>query len=194
NIDSGSSTLTLESTNGTSIASGQLAAVSDCSKSLVFAISSINGTTMSHAAGLGSLNNASSSFAINFQPGSQCIPLQQTAFFVGQGPGGQSALMRATLNGNSWTVLPIIPGVEIIKAQYGIGSGGTVTQYLTADAVPDWSQVYSIRLGFLIAGQLGSGSLNTTPYTVLDTSVTAPADTRLRHVLELTIYLRNALT
>lgn len=193
-INSGSSTLTLQSTKGINISQGQLAAVSDCAKTIVFTVSSINGTSISHAAGLGALNNANSNFAINFQPGSQFVPLQQTAFFVGQGPGGQSALMRATLTGTSWNIQPIVPGVEVMKVQYGIGSGGTVNQYVTADAVTNWSQVYSIRLGFLIAGQIGSGNVVSTPFSVLGISVKAPADSRIRHVLEVTINLRNALT
>ncbi|MFA6303429.1 MAG: PilW family protein [Legionella sp.] len=193
-INNGASILTLQGTNGTSINQGQLAAVSDCAKTIVFNVSGINGTSISHTAGLGALNNANSNFSINFQAGSQFIPLQQTAFFVAQGPGGQSALMRATLNGTSWNIQPIVPGVEIMKVQYGIGSGGTVNQYVTADAVTNWSQVYAVRLGFLIAGQIGSGNVVSTPFSILGTSVKAPADSRIRHVLEITINLRNALT
>lgn len=193
-INSGDSSFSIAGTYGTNITPGQLGAISDCGKTLVFAITSVNGTTITHASGPNALNNSSSSFPINFQNGSQFVPLQQTAFFVAQGAGGQSALMRATLNGTSWSIQPIIPGVEIMKVQYGIGSGGTVTQYVTADAVSNWAQVYAVRLGFLISGQPGSGSLNAAPFKVLDSSVGVPADTRIRHVYELTINLRNALS
>ena len=193
-INSGDSDFTIEGTNGNAISGGQLAAVSDCGKTVVFAVSNINGTTVSHLNGTGPLDNATSAFTVNFQNGSQFIPLQQTAYFVGQGTGGQSALMRATLNGTTWTIEPLIPGIEIMKVQYGIGTAGTITQYVPASSVTDWTQVYAVRIGFLIAGQLASGGVNSTSYTVLDSTVTVPANTRIRHVFELTINLRNVIS
>lgn len=192
-INPGSSTLTIQSVSGLTLASGQLAAVSDCVKSVIFQITGISGTTITHSAGAGTLQNATNTFPVSFQVGAQFIPLQQTAFFVGQGHGEQSALMRGILNGSTWTVQPLVPGVELMKVQYGIGANGLITRYVAANAVPDWSRVYSVRLGFLIAGQLGTGSSTSRNYSVLDTTVTVPADNRMRHVFEMTIQLRNAL-
>lgn len=190
-IDSASTSIGLQSTANTSIASGQLAAVSDCSKSLIFQITGSTSTTVSHAAGNGAMQNSSNGFAVNFQPGAQFIQMQQTAFFVGQGQGGQSALMQATLNGGTWTVQPLVPGIELMKVQYGIGSNSLIAQYVPANSVTDWSRVYSVRLGFIISGKMGSGSANTS-YTVLDTTITVPSDNLLRHTFEMTIKLRNA--
>ena len=192
-IDSGSSSLTVQSLSGTTLSSGQFGAVSDCIKSVLFKITGVAGTTITHDAGTGVLENISSSFPVNFQAGAQFIQMQQTAFFVGQGQGGQSSLMRARLIGNSWTIEPLVPGINMMKVQYGIGSNGVVNRYVTANAVTDWTQVYSVRLGFLIEGKIGSGTLTTNQYTVLDTVVTVPADNRLRHVFEMTINLRNAI-
>ncbi|WP_298623630.1 PilW family protein [uncultured Legionella sp.] len=191
-IDSGSSSLTVQSMNGTTVVNGQFGAVSDCIKSVIFKITGIAGTTIVHDTGTGVLENSSSSFPVNFQVGSQFVQMQQTAFFVGQGQGGQSALMRARLVGNSWNVEPLIPGVSLMKIQYGIGSNGVANRYVTANAITDWSQVYSVRLGFLIEGQVGSG-MTTDQHRVLDTVVNVPADHRLRHVFEMTINLRNAI-
>lgn len=188
-----SASFSVQSTSGFALASGQFGAVSDCVKSVVFQITGISGSTITHNAGAGTLQNTNAVFPVSFQPGAQFIPLQQVAFFVGQGHGGQSALMRATLSGGAWTIEPLVPGVELMKVQYGIGTNGSVTQYVRANAVPDWSKVYSIRMGFLIAGKLGSGHTNTTNYSVLDTAVTIPSDNRLRHVYEMTVQLRNAI-
>lgn len=190
-INPGSNVLTLKNTANAQITSGQLGAVSDCVKSIIFRVTGVTGTSLSHSAGTGSMHNASSTFLLKFQPGAQFIALQQTAFFVGQGHGGQSALMQAVLNGNTWTVQPLVPGVEFMKVHYGIGANGLVTRYVPANAVSDWSNVYAIRLGFIIAGKMGSGSGNRS-YTVLDTAVTVPADNLLRHTFEMTIKLRNA--
>lgn len=193
-IPNGSSSFTVQSTTGLTIAANQYGAVSDCSKSTVFQITGVTGTTISHAAGGGTLQNASSSFPVNYLAGSQFVVLQQTAFFVGQSQGGQSALMRATLTGTTWTVQPLVPGVEIMKVQYGIGSDGIITQYVPANLVTNWAQVYAVRMGFLIAGQQGSGTNSTEKFNVLDIQMTVPADNRLRHVFEMTIHLRNSVS
>lgn len=194
-IDPNSSSMTVQSTSGANINTGQFGAVSDCVKTTVFQVTGVSPSTISHASGAGVLQNSSSTFPVNFQPGAQFVSLQQTALFIGQGHGGQSSLMKATLLGNAWTITPLIPGIELMKVQYGIGSGGVITQYVSANAVTDWSLVYSVRLGFLIQGQPGSGTKSaSTSYQVLDTQVTVPVDNRLRHVFEMTINLRNALS
>lgn len=193
-IDPGSSFLVVQSSPGTTVTAGQFGAVSDCAKTVVFQITGVAGTNITHNAGGGTLQNSSSTFPVNFTIGSQFIPLQQTAFFVGQGAGGQSALMRATLVGSNWNIQPLVPGIEFMKVQYGIGSGGNITQYVSANAVPDWTQVYAVRIGFLMQGEVGSGARASNQFTVLDTQVTVPADNRIRHVFEITINLRNALS
>lgn len=193
-ISPGSSFLVVQSTAGTTLAAGQFAGVSDCSKTVVFQVTGVAGTNITHNSSGGALGNSSSTFPVNFANGAQLIQLQQTAFFVGQGQGGQSALMRATLVGGGWTIDPVVPGIELMKVQYGIGNSGVINRYVSANAVGNWGQVYAIRIGFLIAGQIGSGSLNSNQFQVLDTLVTTPTDNRIRHVFEITINLRNALS
>lgn len=192
----GSNAVVVQNASGPGVAVGQYAAVSDCVKASVFKITGISGTTITHAAGSGALNNATDLLAVNYPIGAQFIPLQQTAFFVGQGVGGQSALMRATLNGSTWTVEPLIPGINSMQVQYGIGSKGIITRYVTANLVTNWSLVYALRVSFLMEGQIGSGASNSTTtsqFTVLDMLVTTNADNRLRHTYDMTIHLRNAL-
>ncbi len=187
----GSTSLVVQNSSG--ISAGQFAAVSDCLKASIFKITSVNGTNISHAAGSGALANTTDALTVNYPVGSQFVLLTQTAFFVARDPGGQSALVRATLNQDgTWTMQSLIPGVETMQVLYGIGSNGIPTQYVAASAVPNWGQVYSIRLGFLIAGQQGSGTLPPTQFSVLNTSINVPADNRLRHVYEMTINVRNS--
>ena len=193
-IDTTGTTLSVQSTAGAGIVAGQFGAVSDCVKALIFKVTGVGATTISHAAGGGVLDNSTAVFPISFQVGSQFIQLQETAFFVGQGQGGQSALMRATLVGNSWTVEPIVPGIELMKIQYGIGPAGSINRYVSASGVSSWGQVYSVRIAFLIAGQQGSATVNTATFNLLGTQVNVPTNNRLRHMLEITIYLRNALS
>jgi type IV pilus assembly protein PilW len=193
-ITPGSNSFTVQGTSGVNLAAGQFGSVSDCLKTSVFQITNVTGTTITHDVGAGQLQNANSTFSVDYQPGCQFIPLQQTAFFVGQGTGGQSALMQATLSNSGWIIQPLVPGIDLMKVLYGIGANGTVTQYVPASSVANWSQVYAIRIAFLIEGQQASGNTKTTQYTVLNTIVTVPADNRLRHVFEITINLRDALS
>jgi len=194
-IDAGTSFFVIQGLSGMALSAGQFGSVSDCVKTVIFQVTGVGGgTTISHNSGGGPGANSTSVFPVDFQVGSQFVRIQQTAFFVGQGQGNQSSLMRAILVGNAWTIQPLIPGVEFMKVQYGIGTTGSISTYVSANAVTNWSQVYAIRLGFLIAGQPGSGTLGTNQFNVLDTQVTVPNDTRLRHVFEITITLRNAIS
>lgn len=190
-ITSGSSSFTLQS--ATSLAVGGFGAISDCLKATVFQITNVTGATISHTAGTGALTNASSGFTNNYQPGAQFVQIIQTAFFVANDPSGQSALRRATLNPDgTWSIQSLVPGVDTMQVLYGIGSNGVPAEYVPASAVTNWGQVYAVRLGFLLEGQVGSATLNATTYSVLGTTVNVPADNRLRHVFEMTIQLRNA--
>ena len=187
----GSASIVLQ--NATGIVAGQFGAISDCLKASVFQVTSVAGNTINHTAGIGALANASDALSVNYAPGAQFVPLTQTAFFVAHDPSGQSALVRATLNpGGTWAIQSLAPGVETMQVLYGTGSSGVPTQYVPAGAVINWSQVYAVRLGFLLAGKPGSSTLPPTQFSVLGTIVNVPADNRLRHVYEMTINLRNS--
>ena len=177
------------------LAKNQLVAVSNCVGTSVFKITSITGTTLNHIAGASAGDNIGAALAIDFQPGAQVMPLQQTAFFVAQGAGDQATLMMAVYSAGSWAVQPLVPGVEAFQVLYGTGAAGAITEYVSADKVANWDNVYALRLGFLLQGQTGSATYSTTAqstFTLLGTPITVPADGRLRHVFEMTIQLRNA--
>jgi type IV pilus assembly protein PilW len=179
--------------NTTGVAAGQFAGISDCAKASVFQVTSVAGNTVAHASGGGVLSNASDALVVNYPIGAQFITMTQRAFFVAYDIGGQSSLMRATLNPTgTWTIQALAPGVDTMRVLYGIGSNGITQQYVEASAVTDWGLVYAVKLGFLIEGQLGSATLPPTSYTVLGSTINVPADNRLRHVYEITINLRNA--
>lgn len=187
----GSTSFDLQNTTG--VSAGQFGAISDCSKASIFQITSVTGNSVAHASGGGALTNATDALVVSYPVGSQFINMTQTAFFVAYDIGGQSALIRATLNPDgTWTSQALAPGVDTMRVLYGIGSNGIPQQYVQASAVTDWSQVYAIKLGFLLEGQLGSATLPPTTYTVLGSTIQVPADNRLRHVYEITIHLRNA--
>jgi len=185
----------------------QLAVISDCVKSLVFQISSKAGNTISHVAG-GSPGNITSAFpgTINFDAGSQVTLMQTTAYYIGVGADGDGALFAADLsaNTNSFTsaVTPIspnelVPDIEAMQILYGIDTNQsqTVSRYVAADQVTDFTTVMSVQIAVLAAGPLGSASPPNPArtYALLGTTVTAPVDTRLRQVFTINIAARNLL-
>jgi type IV pilus assembly protein PilW len=185
---------TISTQNATQFSAGQIAAISDCGKTAVFGITGVSGNVLTHGVGSGTTGNSAATFVANFAPGAQVVPMQQTALFVGLGTDGHSDLMMAVYTGTGWTITPLIPGVDTMQVLYGTGSSDTVTSYVPASSVVDWTAVYSVRLGFLIEGEKGSTSGHTvagSTFTVLGTTVTVPSDGILRHVNEVTINLRN---
>ena len=192
-IANAGTTLVLQDASGRS--SGELAMVSDCVKSSIFKVTAVAGNTLTHTVGVLATDNSLAALALNYQPGAQFVPLQVSALFIGRGQGDQSTLMLATYVAGAWNVQPLVPGIDAMQLLYGIGTGGIVAQYVTAAAVPDWTKVYAVRLGVLVQGQLGSGGAGgsgTQQFSVLGTTVTVPADGRLRHVYEMLINVRNA--
>ena len=191
-------------------------ALSTCNMAEVFAVDSspsapvVNSTSATYSATVKCAASGNGNCAVIFTTGAtqnaQYVPVGQTAFFVGQGSSGESALMQASLlnpseAGKTWAVTPLVPGVEFMQVLYGIGALSQTTgqlmasEYLPASQVPaaSWGSVVSVRLGFLLEGEPGSapvGQGNT--WNVLGTTVTVPQDTRLRHVFEMTVDLRNA--
>jgi type IV pilus assembly protein PilW len=92
----------------------------------------------------------------------------------------------------------MVPDIEAMQILYGIDTTGTqtVSQYVTADQVPDFNSVMSVKIAILAASPLGSASIPSAAltYNLLGTIVTAPQDMRARQVFEVTVSVRNSLT
>ncbi|MET3654816.1 PilW family protein [Dyella japonica] len=175
-------------------AAPQMIAVSDCSKNAIFMATAINSgsNTVSFTTGPNG--------ALIFASGSQLVPIQQTALFIAKGDGSQNALWQGIMTGNpssaSWDMAEVIPGVSNMQVRYGIGNAGQATRYVNASQVPSlggWGAVTSIKLGFLIEGNLGSAQIPNGPmnYTLFDKTFSVPADSRLRHTFFMTVNTRN---
>lgn len=190
-------------------------AVSDCAKSSIFVPVMASSTEVVNPVTVGAIGtqgagNTGTQITPVYQDGVQLAPMQQVAYFVGHGDGGQSALYQSTLVQGQWDVQELVPGVDNMQVLFGVGLNGQTTQYLSADQLAKlqsnppsgvtslpfnpWTIVNSVRLGFLIEGGLGSAppGANQTHWTVLGTTITVPMDTRLRHVFTMTVNLRNS--
>jgi hypothetical protein len=86
-----------------------------------------------------------------------------------------------------------------MQVLYGIATSGQpnqVTSYVTAAEVPDFNQVVSVQVALLVASPPGVRAVaqpTVAPtYNLLNTTVTAPIDARLRRVFVTTIAVENA--
>lgn len=181
-----------------SLAVGQLAVISDCTKGVVFQISGLNPVT--HNAG-GSPGNSTAIFPLSFAPGSQVTPVDTVVYYIGVGADGDGALFALDLNaglnpGGGFIASELVPDIEAMQILYGLDTTKTqqVTEYVTADLVPDFNTVMSVKVALLAASAPGSAHpTGGKTYNLLGTLVTAPNDTRARQVFEETIAVRNAL-
>ncbi|AXE35040.1 hypothetical protein DK843_12455 [Chromobacterium phragmitis] len=186
----------LQTLSASGVAANDLLSVSNCGHSSIMQVSNIG------SAGNNSVINLRQALDADFPVGSVAAPLSQTAYFVAQAAGTQSALYQAVYDGTtgSWQLTPVVPGVDALQIWYGVGSApGATTQYLSAGQVGNWAQVNSLRIAALLEGPLGSAPAtgggrcaNQTNWTVLGSTVVVPCDTRLRHVYTMTVSLRNA--
>jgi type IV pilus assembly protein PilW len=195
----------LNVTGSTGFQVGQIAAVSDCTKSAAFQISAIAGGTpavISFGGGIGPPGNAQASLTRPFVAGAVVQPLTTVIYYIGIGQDGDAALRRLDLNGANgpatFTDEELVPDVENMQVLYGVDTTGALsaTEYVTADAVTDFGSVVSVQVALLAASPPQTGqALTPVPqvYTLLGTQVTAPVDSRKRRVFTVTIALRNQL-
>ena len=194
-------------TTSTGLVAGQLAVISDCIKSTAFEVgASDNNTPGLLTVGGGSPypGNYQSSFSVGYQSGAQVLTANVLVYYVGTGADGSPALFQVQLqpSGAVGVQQEIVPGVENMQVLYGVDTTGgstlsTPNQYLTAsqvDGTNNWANVLSVQVGLLMRSDVGATPQPTIAqkFNILNSYITVPLDTRLRHVFTSTIYLRNA--
>ena len=141
--------------------------------------------------------------------GAAVVSPTTAVFFVGVGADGSPALFEANtdttgaggVGGNGFmAAAELVPGVENMRVLYGVDLTGSQvpSEYDTAGAVTTaglWGSVVSVRVALLLRSNIGAVPLPAAAptYTLVDNTITAPQDTRLRQVFTATIGLRNSL-
>ncbi len=169
----------------------QYAAISDCTKSVIFQVTAV-------AAGAPSTVTLNAGLpGVGFSAGALVAPLTTTVYYIGTGSDGDSSLWRIEqVNGPGFAAPEeLVPDVENMQVLYGIDPTGTQTAaaYVTADQVGA-TNVVSIQVALLVASPPAAQPLpGAAPYNLLGTLVTAPVDNRVRQVFYATINLRDAV-
>lgn len=190
---------------------GKLAMATDCQQTAwIFQVTGINGAagslTLSHAAGsnpgnakttwTGTTHTSSLDHPYPFgAPPAEVSEVATIVYFVGQrtpsatDPTPGPSLYRRVGTDNAQE---LVEGVESLQVLYGWKSGTDTLQYVTADAVGDWNEVASVRIGLLLrtVDEVGTAK-DATVYTVNDTRIDPVDDRRLRRVLATTVDIRS---
>ena len=172
---------------------GAYAAVSDCTKSVIFSLPGglpVGATAVNLNAGLP---------GVGFSAGAIVAPLTTVIYYIGTGSDGDSSLWRLEqLNGGPAFAPPeeLVPDVENMQVLYGVDSNPptqTATAYVTADQVGPLN-VVSLQVALLVASPPGNKPVPAPPaFNMLGTGVTVPGDNRSRQVFYATINLRDAV-
>ena len=141
------------------------------------------------------------------QAGGELVKLQGTMFYVGKRGDvatNPPALFRRRLNqtAGAGNAEELVEGIESLQILYGVNLDNdnkkTVDAYISANLVPDWSRVISVRISVLVQSiennmlpAPAAYTFNGVTYSGAGANGALPADTRLRRVFTSTITLRN---
>jgi type IV pilus assembly protein PilW len=191
-----STTVSLFSVTG--VQAGEFAAVSNCGATTIFqigAVSTIANTLTTTGAQTLNGGNLNQQFAI----GTPITPVNMFAYFVGPGRDGDSSLW--VYNELQGSFYELVPDIENMQVLYGLASTSPdqVTQYVTAQNVPNFNSVVSVRVALLAASPVGVAALpvptvaTTQSFPIADATVVVPQDGRLRKIYDTTIGVRSAV-
>ncbi len=233
NDNTGTATITTKNSTSGIVKVNDIVIISDCIHAAVTQITSLTGTTsFTHDVsavtsgpgncwdGLaelptsgpipscGAAGNSYYPYATN----ARAMKLSSDLYYVAKSTSGlTSSLYRLSLNKGVLTQREeLIEGVESMQVLYGedVNADNIADRYVSAGNVSDWTNVSSVRIGFLIAtpNTVRNGGDNKT-YTIADNSIAAssavtsttynggavvhPNDKKLRLAYTTTIKLRN---
>jgi len=192
------------STNG--VETGDIAMAYSCEAISVFQVSGYDPATgvISHAANAAGQTPGNANNTVNYsyrQAVTQVVPVETVAYFIAPAarvtdatdpaPAGTTSLWRRRGLG---AAQELVEGIEQIQVLYGVDTNGDVIvdAYRTANNVGNWNDVISVSVALLARSieQYGVDTDQRT-YTLLDVTVAAPADRRLREVFAATASIRN---
>ncbi|MCL4721736.1 MAG: PilW family protein [Gammaproteobacteria bacterium] len=193
--------VTVAGLNPAPLAADDIALIADCGGATVFQVTAFDaGTgTISHDAGAGAPGNASTNLVRRYGPGAQVFRMRTTTYYIRASAAGTGPALWRRIGLSAPEELA--EGIENLQVLYGVDADGDQSpdDYVTADAVGDWTRVVSLQVGLLAAGtQDNAGDTDTRTFQLLDKDVDPVADglsdRRVRRAMTFTVALRNRLS
>lgn len=178
---------------------GTILLATDCEGAAVFRSTNYdNGTgELSHGLGAGTAGNSTTDLGHAFAAGAQLLFPQRITYYIRNNGAGEPSLFRKV---GSAAAEELVEGVENMQVRYGEDTDGDrdVDVYRAANAVNDWGDVVSVRLGLLMrsTANIVRGPADTNAYDIDGdgtNDVGAANDQRQRLVVTATVGLRNRL-
>lgn len=192
----------------TDYTAGEIGIISDCQKASAFQITSVAGNAtgpgivVEHSATGFIPGNAIGNWdsTQDYSNGAELLRAETWIYYVGATAAGPPALFQQRLfrNGNTVSLVAeeLVEAVDTMQVLYGIDTDNdnALDDYVTADSVPDWAEVLSVRVGLLMRSPEEYGAeVDVQQYDVNGTLFNPVDDRRLRQVFTTTIALRNRL-
>lgn len=206
NVGAPTNALQIAAGSTNTVETGDIALAYSCEAISVFQVSNYDPATgvISHAANATGQVPGNANTTVNYsyrQAVTHVVPIETIAYFIAPSarvgdatdpaPAGTTSLWRR--RGQS-AAQELVEGIEQVQVQYGVDTNGDVIvdEYRTADDVTDWNDVISVSVA-LLARSLEEYGVDTDErsYTLLDVTVAAPTDRRLREVFTATASIRN---
>lgn len=207
-VDMGLSTanLTVPNVTTSGLATNDIAIIYSCEAQTYFRVCSFAGGTITHGA-CGAAGetpttsaapaNATDDLSFSYRRNAEVVPMETVIYYIRAstaGPAGSTSLWRRI---GTNTPEELVEGVEQMQLRYGVdttGDGIVDGPYVTADAVANWSNVYSVEIGLLVRSLDGYGmDRDQETYQLLDVLVPAANDNRMREMFTATTGIRNRL-
>lgn len=195
----GTDDISVPNTSSSGLNTGDIALIYSCEAQAYFQVTSFAGGTITHGVGGAtstSPGNASDDLQYAFRTNAEVIPVETVTYYIrasSSGPPGTTSLWRR-IGAN--TPEELVEGVEQMQLRFGEDTNGdaVVDVYRTADDVVSWNDVYSVEVALLVRSleEFGGDSDQET-YELLDVTVAAPGDRRLREVFSATVGIRNRI-
>lgn len=173
----------------------------DCRSADLFTVTDIDGTAIAHAAtgGDGEGWNADAGLSKRYAGGARVLEPYAVIYYIrdsGEGTRTEPTLYRRRVAPDVRNSRALVKGIGHLTLRYGVdlddnpGADG----YVAAEAVPDWSAVVAVRVGFVAESARPMGSDGGRVLRIFDRRLTSlPDDGRLRRVFTTTVALRNRL-
>lgn len=183
--------LTIEG-DKTSLQANDVALIYDCNARAYFHVTSFLDGVIDHRAETGAKlpGNSDDSLGYAFAAGAEIIPVQTIAYYIrSESPGAadRSLWRRVGLDRPE----RLFEGIEQMQLQFGIDATGDsqIDKYVTADLVPNWNQVYSVRVAMLVRSK-DETEYGPASYRLLDVDVPR-TDAHYRQAFAATASIRN---
>ncbi len=200
----GTADLVVPNTTTSGLVAGDVAVAYSCEARSYFYVTGFAGGVITHASSAGAgagnaVGNQVDSISYAFRRNAEVLPMQTVVYYIRQstaaaagiGPADATSLWRRVAMD-----LPaeLVEGVEQMQLQFGIDTNGDsiVDNYVTANAVANWENVYSVNVALLQRSLEEYGAdTDQRDYQLLDVLVPAAGDRRLREVFTTTSSIRN---